>query len=234
MMNSRKAFLLVAFCLTLLLASCTGSEKSTAQKTDNANQISGTIQSGLRVIPFDPFEKIQNFRIYRGDYVVLEVTGSKTVHLLIPELEVEKDYPVAEGEKTYFKVPASGVFEYTAGSVSGVIEAIEYTAATYQEVSAMEAVELIKNRTPLILDVRTAREYDRSHLANAQLIPVGVFQNSLDEIKADKEDPIFLYCRSGNRSTVASRILIDAGYKQVINLRHGINDWNRQKLPLKR
>jgi rhodanese-related sulfurtransferase len=40
----------------------------------------------------------------------------------------------------------------------------------------------------------------------------------------DKEKVIFVYCRSGNRSTTASNILAELGYTKVYNL-GGINDW---------
>jgi len=234
-MKNRKAFLLAIFCFTIFLGACSASEEQPVEsKSNDGLEISGEITAGLRVLSFDPFATEQNYRIYRGDYIVPEVKGSKKLHLVIPDLKVDQVYPVAEGEKKYFKVPATGVYKYEAGNLSGVIEAIDYTAATYSEVSALEAAELIKNRHPYILDVRTEREFKGGHIAGAKSIPVGVFQNRIDEIDVNKEDPIFIYCRSGNRSTVASRILINFGFKQVINLRHGLNDWSRQKLPLKR
>jgi phage shock protein E len=40
----------------------------------------------------------------------------------------------------------------------------------------------------------------------------------------DKDAPIFVYCRSGNRSTSAASILVNLGYKNVYNL-GGINNW---------
>ncbi len=234
-MKNLKAFISVTFCLLLFLGACsTSQESSTKEKTQDGLEISGKVTAGLRVITFDPMLEEQNFRIYRGDYIVPEVAGSKTIHLVIPDLDVDNEYPVAEGKRTNFKVPATGVYKYTAGNLSGVIEAVEYRAATYREVSALEARDLIKNRHPLILDVRTEREFISGHILDAILIPVGVFQNRIGEVGGNKEDPVFIYCRSGNRSTVASRMLINAGFKQVINLRHGLNDWNRQKLPLKR
>ena len=51
----------------------------------------------------------------------------------------------------------------------------------------------------------------------------------LDEVKAR---PLLVYCRSGNRSTVAAKLLIDAGFNDVINLRHGIVEWEREGLPI--
>ncbi len=104
---------------------------------------------------------------------------------------------------------------------------MDYTAATYQELSATEAVELIANIDPVILDVRTDREFNDGHIKNSLQIPVQVLQGRVDELAEYKDRPIFVYCKSGNRSTVASRMLIDKGFVQVFNLRHGVNDWKR-------
>lgn len=221
--------------LALFIAACSPSTNSSDQKTtEDGLAISGKIEAGLRVLTFDRTQKEQNFRIYRGDYVVPQPEKNTSLHLVIPELKVDREFPVSEGEKTYFKVPAVGVYHYTAGHLSGIIEAVEYSVSTYQEVSALEAVDFIKNRQPFVLDVRSSGEFASGHLEGAALIPVGSLKKRIAEIETNKEDPIFVYCKSGNRSTVAARILIDAGFKQVINLRHGVNDWKRQQLHLVR
>ena len=58
------------------------------------------------------------------------------------------------------------------------------------------------------------------------------FQKRIGELAAHKDDPILVYCRTGNRSTVAAKLMIDAGFTQVVNLRRGIVDWSRQGLPI--
>jgi rhodanese-related sulfurtransferase len=42
---------------------------------------------------------------------------------------------------------------------------------------------------------------------------------------------ILIYCATGNRSTVASRILADLGFKRIYNLRYGVYDWARKGHP---
>lgn len=67
----------------------------------------------------------------------------------------------------------------------------------------------------VIIDVRTLDEWQNGHLAEAQHIE---WQDILSITeKVSKEEEIFLYCRSGNRSGKAAQILIDAGYTSVIN-----------------
>lgn len=76
----------------------------------------------------------------------------------------------------------------------------------------------------ILLDVRTKEEYDGGHIKDATLIPVDSLKEEAESKLIDKETPIFVYCRSGNRSTAASKILMDLGYKNVYNL-GGINKW---------
>lgn len=69
----------------------------------------------------------------------------------------------------------------------------------------------------IIVDVRTAKEFDINHAADAINIPV-------DDIKkgkqptTDKNKIIYVYCRTGKRATDAKAFLASAGYTKVINL----------------
>jgi rhodanese-related sulfurtransferase len=47
------------------------------------------------------------------------------------------------------------------------------------------------------------------------------------EIEAHKDRDVLVYCRSGNRSTVASEILVRHGFKRLYNLRRGIKGWRK-------
>ena len=66
-----------------------------------------------------------------------------------------------------------------------------------------------------VVDVRTQDEWNRGHLEGALHIE---WQNIL-QLSSDinKDEKIYLYCRSGNRSGKATKILEDAGYINVIN-----------------
>ena len=210
-----------------------GEQAGQAGQSAQSPTISGRIVDGLRVLTIDPAAP-GDFTIYRGDYVRLETTGNAPLKIAVPELGVEKSYPVPEGEKAYFKVPEAGAFAYTIGTAGGTITAIPYAASGYQEVTAAEAATLIRNVSPFILDVRTAGEFAAGHIAGATLVPVQVLQQQVGSLTARKDAPIFVYCRSGNRSTVAARILMDNGYDQVINLRHGIKEWQQAGLPVEK
>jgi rhodanese-related sulfurtransferase len=83
-----------------------------------------------------------------------------------------------------------------------------------------------------LLDVRTAAEIKSDgKLKNSILVPVQLLEQNLDKLKKYKNSKVFIYCRSGDRSITASRILSDAGFK-TYNIQGGINQWKREKLPL--
>lgn len=85
-----------------------------------------------------------------------------------------------------------------------------------------------------LLDVRTLGEYQEAHLANATLIPYTELEGRASELPADKSAPIFVYCRSGQRSAIASGILVDLGYTNVHNMAGGIGDWMAAGYPVTR
>ena len=66
-----------------------------------------------------------------------------------------------------------------------------------------------------VIDVRTEAEWDTRHLEGALHIEWQDILNISSDIQKDEE--IFLYCRSGNRSGKATKILVDAGYINAKN-----------------
>lgn len=67
----------------------------------------------------------------------------------------------------------------------------------------------------VVIDVRTPDEWSSGHLENAMNIEWQDILNITNSVT--KDEKIYLYCRSGNRSGRATQILIDAGYSNVTN-----------------
>lgn len=81
----------------------------------------------------------------------------------------------------------------------------------------------------VLLDVRTPEEFASAHIHGAVNIPVDTLENRLVEVPIDQ--PIVVYCRSGNRSAQASQILARAGYTRIYDM-GGLNDWTAQGFPV--
>lgn len=71
-----------------------------------------------------------------------------------------------------------------------------------------------------MIDVRTSREYADGHVACALNVDVMAhdFQDQIAALALDRENPVYLYCRSGNRSGQAAKILRRMGYSEAYNV----------------
>lgn len=96
------------------------------------------------------------------------------------------------------------------------------------EITVKELKEKRDRREPfLLLDVREHFEYHISNL-NGTLIPLDELPDKLDEIDDRKDDEVIVMCRTGNRSATAQKLLLKRGFKNVKNLKGGINQWARE------
>ncbi len=92
-------------------------------------------------------------------------------------------------------------------------------------ISAKDALDMIAGeKDVLILDVRTAQEFDGplGHLDGASLIPVTVLEKNIDKLEPYKHTKILLVCRTGIRSTTAASILSKRGFDNLYNLSGGM------------
>jgi phage shock protein E len=71
---------------------------------------------------------------------------------------------------------------------------------------------------PLIIDVRTAAEWNDGHIEGAIRIPYDMIGEKIGTVAKDKSMKIYVYCRSGRRSKIAKENLEKLGYKDVVNL----------------
>jgi sulfur-carrier protein adenylyltransferase/sulfurtransferase len=78
-------------------------------------------------------------------------------------------------------------------------------------------------RPVTILDVREPWEYERVHLPDCLHIPMDDLRERLDEL--DREQTYVILCHHGNRSQLVAAFMQSHGFKDVINLAGGIEDW---------
>lgn len=75
----------------------------------------------------------------------------------------------------------------------------------------------------VLIDVRERQEFQGGHLDGALLYPLMTVGQGLRGI--EKDAPIVLICRSGNRSAGAYRVLKQQGYTNLLNLAGGMLEW---------
>ncbi|ASJ21994.1 sulfurtransferase [Brachyspira hampsonii] len=91
----------------------------------------------------------------------------------------------------------------------------------YNNVNLKKALDLMSKSTNLVLlDVRTAEEYMGGSAPNSINIDVlnTDFKSKIDLLDKNKE--YIVYCRSGNRSAIASSIMATNGFLHVYNLQN--------------
>ena len=96
----------------------------------------------------------------------------------------------------------------------------------FKTVSADEFEELITNANVVVLDVRTEAEHAEGFIPGTHY-NIDVLEETFTKVATEtlpKDKPIALYCRSGNRSKSAARILAENGY-QVVELGTGFRGW---------
>jgi rhodanese-related sulfurtransferase len=99
------------------------------------------------------------------------------------------------------------------------------------DVSVEQARSLIQSRPDLvILDVRTVAEYEEGHISGAVNIPVQELEERLGELDASSE--ILVYCRTGNRSSVAVQLLKANMFEKLYHMSSGITAWVNAGYPI--
>lgn len=87
------------------------------------------------------------------------------------------------------------------------------------DISAFEFKEMLEKERGVIIDVRTQAEFDAGHLKETDHqydFLNGDFQEKMDSF--DKNKTYYLYCRTGNRSGQAARLMQKKGFDQVYNV----------------
>ena len=84
----------------------------------------------------------------------------------------------------------------------------------------------------ITLDVRTPIEFAEGHIEGARLMDFqsGNFENEIAAL--DKNATYAVYCRSGNRSGQAVKVMQDAGFTNVFNMNGGVIEWANAGFPL--
>lgn len=84
----------------------------------------------------------------------------------------------------------------------------------------------IKSQDVQLIDVRTPEEFAEGYIGDAQNMDVLDSINFKTQIEGlDKSKPVYLYCRSGNRSQKAAKVLHDEGFEEIIDLEGGYLAW---------
>ncbi|EGQ26374.1 MULTISPECIES: sulfurtransferase TusA family protein [Sporosarcina] len=109
---------------------------------------------------------------------------------------------------------------YVRKADNGELQEKKYPVTIMNE----QLTDKLREPNTVLLDVREPTEYAFSHIPGALSVPLG----QLEEKAAyfDKNQNIFVICRTGNRSDMACQTLSEAGFEFVTNVVPGMSGWN--------
>lgn len=107
----------------------------------------------------------------------------------------------------------------------GLLAGCSSSNEAIKKVDPVEFSEVIAQPGVIILDVRTPEEFNAGHIPNAININVADSNFSSEVSKLDKNATVAVYCRSANRSAVATNEMAELGFTDMYDMQGGIIDW---------
>jgi len=113
------------------------------------------------------------------------------------------------------------------------VAAVRPTAGVVALVGAQEFAATLAEGEATVIDVRTPQEFDAGHIEGATNVDLENQPAFTTQVAAlDPSQTYAVYCRSGNRSAMATAYLVGNGFTSVIELDGGIMAWQEAGLPL--
>jgi rhodanese-related sulfurtransferase/glyoxylase-like metal-dependent hydrolase (beta-lactamase superfamily II) len=125
-------------------------------------------------------------------------------------------------------------FDHVNGYLHGGMEALagrpDLVVPTDRVSAPMVAEELASANPPLLLDVRSPREWETRHIDGSVNIPLNHLQERLGEVPRERR--IAVHCAGGYRSSIAASILHRQGFADLIEMAGGLAAWDAAQLPV--
>ena len=120
-----------------------------------------------------------------------------------------------------------------AAAPKGPMDFVNAAKANITEVSAAQAkADLDAGKKFILLDVRSKEEFDAGHLPNAMNVSRGLLEFKIGQAIPDKNANIILYCRTGARSALATRVIYEMGYVNAKNMAGAFKAWGTAGYPV--
>lgn len=133
-------------------------------------------------------------------------------------------------ERSLFRLGYDKIEGYLAnGLESWYKESLPIATLNLASVQGLNRM-LSSKQDVFVLDVRRENEWNEGHIEESTRIYLGKVQNETDKLPRNK--PIFVICKTGNRSSFAASILLREGFEQVYNVLGGIDAWKKAKYTL--
>lgn len=102
----------------------------------------------------------------------------------------------------------------------------------YKEVPPAEAVHLINKENALVLDIREANDRKQGNIIGAKHIALSTLPDKVNTLSENKDRPLLVFCKMGNLSAQACKVLLKNNYTRVFGLKGGITSWISEQMPI--
>lgn len=113
-----------------------------------------------------------------------------------------------------------------------IVSELKRATKGYKEVIPAEAVRLINKEDAIVLDIRESNELGQGSIIDSKHIALSALPEKLTSLSKDKDKPILVICKMGNRSAQACKLLLKNSYTNVFGLKGGITAWQNDQLPI--
>jgi len=112
-------------------------------------------------------------------------------------------------------------------------EMVDQARAATKHISIAELKQAIDDEADVvILDVRTPKEFEAAHIPEAVNAPRGLLEFSIWALVPDQKETIYVYCKTGARAALATRVLNELGYSNAIAVDTGGVEWVKAGYPV--
>jgi rhodanese-related sulfurtransferase len=123
-------------------------------------------------------------------------------------------------------------FDSVAGYLDGGMEQLDHAPELVERTPRLTAralaEQLASSEPPVVIDVRTASEWEAGRIDGAVNLPLSRLRDQLDTLPDDR--PLIAYCTSGYRSAIATSVLRHARQQEIADLVGGLAAWESARL----
>lgn len=198
----------------------------------SAETFEARMNEGIQVIDGRSREDFLNASIPGSIFIGLDENFAPWVGAIIKGINTPILFIAPEGREEEMAIRMARVgYENIIGYLEGGIEAWENSGKEIKSIKTIESKDFsnIYSKDLNILDVRKKSEYDESHIETAVNSALDYLPENLDEI--NKQEPVYVHCKSGYRSIIASSILRNYGFKEIINIKDGFSGLEKTTIP---
>ena len=99
------------------------------------------------------------------------------------------------------------------------------------EMSPMQATRFMNNENAVVIDVSDAADFEKGHINNAINVPINELAKKLSDLQQYSDKAVLTYCRSGQQSVRACKLLKKSKFSNVHNISGGLKNWLESNLP---